>query len=227
MVPQHAHAHARPSRPHPDPVRIAGISGTLLLNVVALCLLLVPVSRPELLALPDVRNMEFRWIEAPQEWPIVDPPIVKVILPEQTPPPLSRTVAPEIAVPAVEPVIVDQGTLQAEPVTVPAKTEPAMMAPASGPASGMRLAYASAPAPRYPREAILGGLQGTVLLEVLVDVDGSPLEVRIHRSSGHRILDDSARRHVLRNWRFQPAIREGQPVQAIGLVPIDFNLDRG
>lgn len=224
MVPQHAHA--RPSRPHPDPVRIAGISGTLLLNVVALCLLLVPVSRPELLALPDVRNMEFRWIEAPQDPP--EPPPIVEIVPEQTPPSQSHTAAPpQIAAPVIEPVIVDQGILPTEPVTVPATTETATMAPASGPVSGMRLAYASAPAPRYPREAIVDGLQGAVLLEVLVDVDGSPLEVRIHRSSGHRILDDSARRHVLRNWRFQPAIREGQPVQAIGLVPIDFNLDRG
>lgn len=226
MVPQPAHAHVRPSRPHPDPVRIAGISGTLLLNVVALCLLLVPVSRPELLALPDARNMEFRWIEAPRPPP--DPPPVVEVVPEQTPPPPTRTVAPrEIAAPVIEPVIVDRGILPAEPVTAPATTETATMEPASGPVSGVRLGYASAPAPRYPREAIIGGLQGTVLLEVLVDVDGTPLEVRIHRSSGHRILDDNARRHVLRNWHFQPAIREGQPVQAIGLVPIDFNLDRG
>ncbi|WP_407351945.1 energy transducer TonB [Luteimonas sp. R10] len=226
MVPQHAHAHARPSRPHPDPVRIAGISGTLLLNVVALCLLLVPVSQPQLLAPPETRNMEFRWIEAP-ELPPDPPPIVETV-PEQTPPPQSRALAPpEIAAPAIQPVVVDQGLLPAEPVTAPAAAETATIEPASGPVSGMRLAYASAPAPRYPREAIIGGLQGTVLLEVLVDVDGSPLEVRIHRSSGHRVLDDSARRHVLRNWRFQPATRDGQPVQAIGLVPIDFNLDRG
>src|SRR5690606_15687155 len=126
--------------------------------------------------------------------------------------------------PTPAPVIVEAGLLPAPPMVEPPASgpaTPAMEAP-PGPATGMRLEYASAPAPRYPRDAIIDGLQGTVLLEVLVDVDGSPLEVRIHRSSGHRVLDASARRHVLRHWRFRPAVRDGRPVQAIGLVPIDF-----
>ncbi len=44
---------------------------------------------------------------------------------------------------------------------------------------------------------------------------------------GYRELDEAARRHVLRRWRFQPAMRDGRAVQAIGLVPIEFSLDRG
>ena len=67
---------------------------------------------------------------------------------------------------------------------------------------------------------------GTVLLQVLVDTDGRPLDVRIARSSGHRELDEAARQQVLRRWHFQPAIRGGAPVQAIGLVPVAFSLSR-
>jgi protein TonB len=62
---------------------------------------------------------------------------------------------------------------------------------------------------------------------VLVDVDGRPLEVTIQRSSGNRDLDAAARRQVLRKWTFRPAMKDGRAVQAIGIVPIDFNLDRG
>ena len=95
----------------------------------------------------------------------------------------------------------------------------------TGPVTGMSLEYASAPAPSYPRGALREGITGTVLLEVLVDVDGSPLKVTIHRSSGNRGLDRAAQLQVLKHWRFRPASRNGMPVQAIGIVPIDFKLN--
>jgi protein TonB len=95
----------------------------------------------------------------------------------------------------------------------------------SGPVTGMSLEYASAPAPSYPREALREGITGTVLLEVLVGVDGSPLTVTIHRSSGNRDLDRAAQQQVQKRWRFRPASRNGTPVQAIGIVPIDFKLN--
>jgi protein TonB len=69
------------------------------------------------------------------------------------------------------------------------------------------------------------GITGTVLLEVLVGVDGSPLKVTIHRSSGNRELDRAAQQQVQKHWRFRPASRNGAAVQAIGIVPIDFKLD--
>ena len=38
------------------------------------------------------------------------------------------------------------------------------------------------------------------------------------------LLDREAVRHVQQRWRFEPAMRDGRPVQAWGLVPIDFSL---
>jgi protein TonB len=70
-------------------------------------------------------------------------------------------------------------------------------------------------------------LEGEVLLRVRVGTDGLPLAVEIARSSGHRVLDDAARRTVLAQWRFRPAMRDGLAVQAVGLVPIVFRLSRG
>ena len=63
-----------------------------------------------------------------------------------------------------------------------------------------------------------------MLLRVLVDIDGRPLQVVVDRSSGHRSLDREAVRHVQQRWRFEPAMHGGRPVQAWGLVPIDFSL---
>ncbi|MGN6512928.1 MAG: energy transducer TonB, partial [Lysobacteraceae bacterium] len=95
----------------------------------------------------------------------------------------------------------------------------------AGPLAGVQLEYAQAPAPAYPRDALRDGIEGSVLLKVLVDVDGRPLDVQVARSSGNRSLDRAAREQVLRQWRFRPAMRDGRAVQAIGLVPVEFRLD--
>ena len=100
--------------------------------------------------------------------------------------------------------------------------EPAEPGP---PLTGAHLAYESNPAPPYPPESLRNQESGTVLLEVLVDVDGRPLDVKVSRSSGHRALDAAARRQVLTKWRFKPAMQNGRAVQATGLVPVDFSLN--
>jgi protein TonB len=66
--------------------------------------------------------------------------------------------------------------------------------------------------------------EGTVMLRVLVDVDGGPLEVTIEVSSGNRELDRAARAQVLKSWKFQPAMQDGRAVQAYGRVPVNFSL---
>jgi protein TonB len=126
--------------------------------------------------------------------------------------------------PVQQPAIVDQGTLQADPATE-AVGPPDIAPPWDGqPLQGAQLRYAVAPPPAYPRDALRTGAEGTVLLRVLVDVDGRPLEVIVDRSSGHRSLDREAVRQVQQRWRFEPAMRDGRAVQAWGLVPIGFSL---
>ena len=100
------------------------------------------------------------------------------------------------------------------------------IAPGATAPAPIQLEYRHAPAPAYPRRALQQRLAGTVLLRVLVGTDGYPLEVTVARSSGHRELDDAARVQVLKRWSFRPASGNGQPVQAIGLVPIEFALTR-
>ena len=39
-----------------------------------------------------------------------------------------------------------------------------------------------------------------------------------------RNLDKAALQHVLKTWRFKPAMQDGQAVQAYGLVPIAVSL---
>jgi protein TonB len=95
----------------------------------------------------------------------------------------------------------------------------------TGPMFGAPLQYVRATPPPYPGDAMRQGIQGTVVLRVLIDTDGRPLQVDVQSSSGDWRLDDSARNEVFQHWLFRPAIRDGRPVQAVGLIPIGFHLN--
>lgn len=226
----HASAPAAPpphaSRPHPDPARIFTLSGTFALNLLVFGLLLVPVALPPVVQAPTRPDMAIRDIVKPPE------PVVVDIVPIQ--PPRPATPAPPLERQRVAPPIRDAGAVisatGSEPFADAIGDDTGDIAPPGGdigPAAGpapMQLAYRSAPAPLYPRLALQRQWTGTVLLQVLVDVDGRPLDVSIARSSGHRELDEAARQQVLKRWSFQPATRNGVPVQALGLVPVEFAL---
>lgn len=208
-----------------QPVRIIGMAGAIALNAAALMLLLVPVSAP--IRTVDTENPPVVFIE-PKAPPPPPPPIeeVPVVRPRiETPMPRVQQ-PPQPQPPVQEEAVVVEGNTYVPPVET-TDTVPLPVQPDPGPMTSTRLEYASAPAPAYPREAILDGIEGTVLLKVLVGVDGKPLSVEIERSSGNRRLDDAARRQVLRRWLFKPAIRDGQAVQVYGMVPVNFSLTRG
>jgi protein TonB len=84
--------------------------------------------------------------------------------------------------------------------------------------------YASNPAPKYPIQARRRGLEGTVLLEALIDTSGRVIDLRLSTSSGHSILDRAALQSV-RGWRFQPGMIGGQPQQMWVKVPVRFALN--
>lgn len=118
--------------------------------------------------------------------------------------------------------------------TTPPPPPPAPAA-APQPPSGLPAASAAAadtapvpverPAPRYPRDALRRGESGEVLLRVEVGANGVPTTVDVVRGSGSRSLDRAAQAAV-RQWRFQPALRDGQPVTGEVRVPIAFEARR-
>jgi protein TonB len=64
------------------------------------------------------------------------------------------------------------------------------------------------PSPEYPEMAIFLGYQGTAIVRIKVSAKGLNKGVEILRSSGHKMLDQSATK-ALRNWRFTPS-KHGQ-----------------
>ena len=207
----------------PDASRIAAMSGAITVNAIALLLLLMPMSAPPPVALPDTESTLI-WVR-----PEKKPEIVPVVPVQQVPPqkmqPTTRSQPQPNIAPATDQVIVEAGTEAATPV-VDTVVESSTVELPTNPIAAVRLEYASAPPPAYPRDALRTRAEGTVLLQVLVDSDGRPLDVQVQSSSGNRSLDEAARKHVLKRWMFRPAMRDGVAVQAIGVVPIDFTLAR-
>ncbi|KPN20830.1 hypothetical protein AO715_13610 [Xanthomonas sp. Mitacek01] len=217
----------RHAPPRPDAVRIVGLSGTLALNAMLFMVLLVPATQDVIdRALPE-RKQEFQWITPPPPQPPRPPERVEIVQPPSVPTPAVPRPATPPTAPVDAAVVVDGGTLPALPAFEGPPVEVATPAIDTTPMSGVALQYANAPAPDYPRAALTAGAEGVVLLAVHVGTDGRPMDVRIHRSSGNRDLDRAALRHVQRMWTFQPAMRNGTAVEAIGLVPIAFNLSKG
>lgn len=64
--------------------------------------------------------------------------------------------------------------------------------------------YLKNPAPIYPEIARQHGWEGVVMLDVLVGSNGLVREIRPDKSSGYKVLDESALKTV-RAWRFRPA----------------------
>lgn len=207
-----------------QPSRVLGMAGAIALNIAALMLLLVPVAAP--IQITESEGPVYTVPLDPPK-PPPPPPIEEV----EHPKPHTTAPQPELRPQPVTqpppPVLSDVATEMSLPPPTNIGTEVAKIdVPPVGPLASERLQYADAPAPSYPREALMAGAEGTVLLKVLVDVDGTPLSVEIEHSSGNRRLDDAAKRQVLRKWKFRPAIRDGQAIQVYGLVPVSFSLSR-
>ncbi|QIL20245.1 energy transducer TonB [Thermomonas sp. HDW16] len=213
------------SKPQLDSARILTLSGTIALNVLAMGLLMMPLSMPSPITLPDEKPRDqTRWI--PREQP--KPETVEIVKdkpkPSVTHPIQQRAATQKPAETTNSEIIASSGTeFVAETATDTAGPAESISAIEAAP-SPMQLQYRMAPAPTYPRRALLQHLTGTVLLEVLVGIDGRPLEVKVAQSSGYRELDEAARAQVLKRWSFQPATKNGLAVQAIGMVPIEFAL---
>lgn len=216
-------------KPKLDGTRIATLSGTLAVNLLAMGLLMMPLTLPppapvvERDTNPDVTLIPRKQVEP-------EPIEVEIVRTQPKTEPTPTMKQPTATVPApvastATPVVTDTSTELAVDSSAVENTGPVTsIEPVSAVPAPTQLQYVKAPAPAYPRAAQRAGITGTVLLQVLVGIDGRPLEVTVLQGSGNRDLDAAARTQVLRRWSFQPAMKNGQAVQANGMVPIEFKL---
>lgn len=90
--------------------------------------------------------------------------------------------------------------------------------------SGVQSAKLSfGPKPAYPRLAIAARTQGTVIIQALIGRDGVIGNLRV--LSGPSILVAAAIEAV-RQWRYQPTLLNGEPVEVITEIDVNFTLGK-
>ncbi|HKB08118.1 MAG TPA: energy transducer TonB [Candidatus Polarisedimenticolia bacterium] len=80
--------------------------------------------------------------------------------------------------------------------------------------------------PEYPDLARRAGLQGTVILLVVVEADGSIGKIEVIRSPDQRWGFDLSAINAVKRWRYQPALMNERPVAAYIQVMVEFSLAR-
>ena len=77
---------------------------------------------------------------------------------------------------------------------------------------------------RYPAECEKQGIQGRVVLLIVIDKDGSVTDIKVAKSV-HPLLDAEAVRVASSMPHWQPATKDGQPVRIRYSLPITFSLN--
>jgi protein TonB len=78
------------------------------------------------------------------------------------------------------------------------------------------------PDPDYTEEARKAKTQGTCILGMIVDAEGHPRDIRVVRGLGNGL--DAKAIEAVKQWRFQPALKDGRPVNVQISVEVAFRL---
>jgi TonB family protein len=76
--------------------------------------------------------------------------------------------------------------------------------------------------PEYSEQARKAKFQGTVVLNLVVQRDGTVRDIKIIDSLGLG-LDEKAIEAV-KQWRFRPGLKNGQPVDVSAIIEVTFRL---
>jgi len=78
--------------------------------------------------------------------------------------------------------------------------------------------------PQYTAQAMRAKVQGTVLLECVVQPDGSVGNIKVVRSLDSTFGLDQEAMKAARQWQFKPGTRFGEPVPVLVTIEIAFTL---
>jgi len=147
----------------------------------------------------DQGQMQIAQLETPK---VAQPAIVKTHVPDSLKVPL-HALDPRNVASAIGPSLL--ATL--EPISLPEEL-----------AQKLLLAKVQ---PSYPEQALRAGMQGPVVLQAWIGRDGTIRDLKLVRGS---LLLGQAAYQAVKQWRYQPYLLNGKPVEAQTLVTIDFRL---
>lgn len=76
--------------------------------------------------------------------------------------------------------------------------------------------------PVYPPEAKTAGTEGSVVLQVVITQEGSPMSMKVISSPAENL--SQAAMDAVKGWKWEPAKLNGEPVEVVSDVTINFEL---
>jgi len=122
----------------------------------------------------------------------------------------------EVIAPPPPPVTVVEASVP-EPVLVPAPIVPITLS------TELAVTCPELTPPSYPPLSRRLGEEGKLVLQVELDENGYVNTARVVESSSYKRLDEAALA-IVKTWRCNPSLRNGQPVRAVALQPFNFVL---
>ena len=163
-----------------------------------------------------LRQDRFRPPEPDRPRELPEPRTRRVPVPDPTPdaPEPLRVVAPETF------DLVPADVVLAVPESAP--EPPGDPAPRRLTSEMVRPVKLHAPMPEYTEIARRARIQGVVILEAVIEVDGSVRDVTVLRGLPMGLSEAAVR--AVEGWRYRPALLSDQPVAVILSVSVDFRL---
>jgi protein TonB len=103
------------------------------------------------------------------------------------------------------------------PINIPLPPEPRLTDRRTGIAMPR---ITSNPDPEYTDAALKAGVHGSVIVKLTVGKDGSTRDLKVLNGLGYG-LDESAMKAV-QSWKFEPALKDGIPVDCAIAVELAF-----
>jgi periplasmic protein TonB len=94
---------------------------------------------------------------------------------------------------------------------------------ADGPEYDVRPVPVKTPPPEYPTALKREGVSGVVAVRVVIDETGAVAECSVVKSSNPEFNQPAL--DAVKKWKFKPAQKDGNPVKAKLLIPIQFQID--
>jgi len=203
--------------------RIAAISATVSIHLVAFGFLLMPVSLPDWLDAAETRTEITFTVPDPPKPPepvVLRPLTPPAVLPRSTTIP-SIAAKPQVdTVPAGEATTADPGVLDTQVSGEQGAVSDTFETAAGGDVDACTRAQYPI---RYPPAALRALAKPGQAVHLGYDAGGTVTDTRIHRSSRNADLDRAALAGV-KKWKINPGLVQGQPVGGEALVEVVFSL---
>lgn len=77
--------------------------------------------------------------------------------------------------------------------------------------------------PVYPEQCQQSGIEGRVIVECLITSQGQVVGATAVKAPSPELGDAAVA--AVNQWKFQPAMRDGQPAEAVVRIPVEFRLE--